>query len=1213
MINADILYRLIEKYGANEEKLLEEMPGEGRLDIFSNQTRGLFDIIALHKGQKVLLIGGYHIALIEYLLEQNIEVCILEEDMTYAKALKLRFEQNFSFFTMKEVKAQAEYFDYILLRGLHDDRAYHIYTHIDFFVNKGVKVLLAVENHHGMPYLLGAKRESRAYTREQLRDHLQEKGIDTYQFYYPYPDYHLPLEIYSDVYLPKKEDLKKDIKAYNYPRFTCKSVGESLTDVYEEIRDFMPSYLLLIGDMSDIYYIKYNRNRKSKYRIRTVIKEGGEGVHVEKEALLPEGKEHILSFYKKHGILSEENPSICYIKANISGSKAIFPYIRGESLLEYVGVCIKDGYVDREALEVYLQKIIPSLGTRNIDAVFDNFMIDGDTEEIYGLDYEWVSDTPLERKYSYFRALAGFYRRYQTDLKLSEDAFYAIFDIMAEDRKRFSDVEKAFQEDIHGNIQKIYLDNYFVDYYNAKRLSEEIAKYQYVEPAYRNALADIREEKSRQNRLLNDRKLSDDHIRNLEGMISALRLENEELRKANLHLIKWNIPYRLKRKLKSVWERYRESTVEVPKAEREILEFPIFEKPRVSIIIPVYNQIDYTYACLKSVLEHTDIPYEVIIADDVSDDETKYISEFVKNIKVIRNESNTGFLLNCNYAASYAEGEYIFFLNNDTQVKENYLRTLVNLMDKDESIGMSGSKLVYPDGRLQEAGGIIWSDGSGWNYGRLDDAKKSEYNYVKEVDYISGAAILVRRSLWEEIGGFDTRFVPAYCEDADLAFEIRKRGKRVVYQPKSEVIHFEGISNGTDIHGSGLKKYQVENSIKLREKWAKELKNQYDNIGMPDPFRARERSKDKKIILFIDHYVPTFDKDAGSKATYQYLKLLVKKGFIVKFIGDNFAKSEPYTSALESLGIEVLYGEEKRNSILDWIRRYKEEIHLVYMNRPHISIKYIDFFKAETDIKVIYFGHDLHFLREEREYALHKKEENKKNSEYYKKMEFHILKKADMNYYPSCVEVDYLHLYDEDLPLRAITLCVYEEFCEKFKDIKDTEDILFVGGFGHRPNKDALYYFLEEIWEKVQKNLNLRLYIVGSGADEELIAYCNSKKNIIFKGFVSDEELADLYTDVRMVIAPLRYGAGVKGKILEALYYGKPVLTTSIGAEGIQKADETMLIKDSAESFAETLISAYEDIALLQGLQANAKAYIKEYHSIDAVWKIIEGDFTNGR
>lgn len=183
--------------------------------------------------------------------------------------------------------------------------------------------------------------------------------------------------------------------------------------------------------------------------------------------------------------------------------------------------------------------------------------------------------------------------------------------------------------------------------------------------------------------------------------------------------------------------------------------------PVISIVIPVYNQFEYTYLCIKSILENSgDVAYEIIIADDCSIDLTTKIDEIIHGVHTIHNESNLRFLRNCNNAAKQARGQYILFLNNDTQVQADWLAPLIELIERDDSIGMVGSKLVYPDGRLQEAGGILWQDGSAWNYGNRANPDEPEFNYVKEADYISGAAIMIRKSLWEEIGGFDERFVP---------------------------------------------------------------------------------------------------------------------------------------------------------------------------------------------------------------------------------------------------------------------------------------------------------------------------------------------------------------------------------------------------------------------------------------------------------------------
>lgn len=638
----------------------------------------------------------------------------------------------------------------------------------------------------------------------------------------------------------------------------------------------------------------------------------------------------------------------------------------------------------------------------------------------------------------------------------------------------------------------------------------------------------------------------------------------------------------------------------------EKLIFNNQNNPKVTIIIPVYNQFTYTYNCLKSILANSgDVSYEIIIADDVSNDLTTRLSEVAENITIVRNETNQMFLRNCNNAAKYAKGEYILFLNNDTQVQENWLQPLVDLIERDDKIGMVGSKLIYPDGTLQEAGGIIWGDGHAWNYGNGQNPNNPEFNYVKEVDYISGASLMIRTKLWKEIGGFDDNFAPAYCEDSDLAFEVRKHGYKLMYQPASVVVHFEGKSNGTDT-STGIKKYQVENSKKLAAKWKDEFAKQ--SLQESDLFHARERSQNKKTILVIDHYVPTFDRDAGSKTTWQYLKMFVKKGYNVKFIGDNFFQDDVYTPALEQLGIEVLYGPWYAANYKQWIIDNQDNVDFVYLNRPHISEKYIDFLKEETNIKCIYYGHDLHFLRIAREYDLCGDKALQEESEDWKRREFHIMKKADMNYYPSFVEVDEIHKIDSNIPVKAITAYVYEKFREDIPlDFAKRNGILFVGGFGHPPNEDAVLWFAENVYPLILKEQDIPFYVVGSNATDKVKKLAG--KNIIIKGFVTEEELKELYDTCKLVVVPLRYGAGVKGKVVEAMYNGVPMVTTTVGAEGLKGIEQFVEIADEPEEFAGKVLSLYNDNSRLVETVNNYQQYIKENNSVDAVWNIVADDF----
>ena len=646
-----------------------------------------------------------------------------------------------------------------------------------------------------------------------------------------------------------------------------------------------------------------------------------------------------------------------------------------------------------------------------------------------------------------------------------------------------------------------------------------------------------------------------------------------------------------------------------PPSNYELLEFPKYDSPLVSIIIPVYNQFHYTYSCLKSILENTpDIQYEVIIADDGSTDETVNISKIVKNVTVVNDGINRGFLRNCNHASKFAKGKYLLFLNNDTNVQPNWLNSLVELIENDPKIGLVGSKLVYPDGRLQEAGGIIWNDASGWNYGRLDDPELPQYNYVKEVDYISGASIMIRKNLWEEIGGFDERYAPAYFEDSDLAFEVRKHGYKVVYQPKSVVVHFEGISHGTDVN-SGIKSYQTSNKQKFLEKWGHVLeKEHFENAK--NVFSARDRSHLKKTLLMIDHYVPHFDKDAGSRTVFQYLKLFVEIGFNVKFVGDNFFKHEPYTKRLEEMGIEVLYGNYYASNFKEWLKTNGAYIDYTFLNRPHISIKYIDLIKKYTNSKIIYYGHDLHFLREQREYQVNQNPELLKSSENWKKIETELISKSNVVFYPSQVEIDEVRKLFPDASAEVVPAYIYNsnDVMSHFEGFSRRKDILFVGGFGHRPNIDAVVWFVEEIFPKIVSEIpDIKFYVVGSNPPD-VIKNLQSNQ-IVVTGFISDEELERYYRECKLVVVPLRFGAGVKGKVIEAMYYQVPIVSTDVGVEGLQDIESYIVTANNGQEFANAVVSLYNDTEKLEQLAANSREYVRKHFSKEAVLKVFQKHF----
>ena len=639
--------------------------------------------------------------------------------------------------------------------------------------------------------------------------------------------------------------------------------------------------------------------------------------------------------------------------------------------------------------------------------------------------------------------------------------------------------------------------------------------------------------------------------------------------------------------------------------------FLIADVPKVSIIIPVHNNFNYTYECISSILKAEDlISYEIIISNDMSTDETNLIKykyfENSSNIFIHNNNHKIqNFLLNCNNAMKRARGKYLLFLNNDTKVHKGWLTFLLKLIESDQKIGMVGSKFIFPDGVLQEAGGIVWSNGECLNFGVGNNADLPEYNYVKEVDYISGASILIRKSVWEKIGGFDERYIPAYYEDTDFAFQLRKYGYKVLYQPLSIVEHYTGVSNGKNLT-SGIKKYQEMNKIKFIKKWENGLKHQPEQ---GNTFLARDRCFNKSRIFVIDRFVPNFDRDAGGRCSFMYLILFQELGLQVTFLGDNLQKIEPYTTLLQQKGIEVLYGESYGfENLENWFKSNLKYFKYVYLQRQYIGEKYLDIIRKYCPGKIFYFAHDLHHIRLAREYNITHDQSKYNESEYAKKVEMEIFNKVDVIHVVGDFEYRYLKKIFKNKIIRNIPLFIYtHKYSDIEKDFSKRNGLIFVGGFLHTPNVDGVLWFSKEIFPKIlEKFPNIIWYIVGSDIPEEIKRL--ESKNIKIEGYLSDKDLHLLYLQCRIAIAPLRFGAGVKGKILEAAHNQIPLVTTSIGGEGIDKSIGSFVVENNSEKMAKIICELYEDYFKLRQMSDSGQILIDKYFSLEKTKEILMKD-----
>jgi GT2 family glycosyltransferase len=610
------------------------------------------------------------------------------------------------------------------------------------------------------------------------------------------------------------------------------------------------------------------------------------------------------------------------------------------------------------------------------------------------------------------------------------------------------------------------------------------------------------------------------------------------------------------------------------------IRFSQVEEPLVSVVMVTYGNWPLVQRSLEALRDRTDPVYEVIVVDSASPDETpQRLASEVEGAQLVLSEENLGFGGGSNLGAEKARGRYLCFLNSDAMVEPGWLDPLLEVLEESPKAGAAVPMLLNPDGSIQEAGSVIDSVGWPLAFGRGESPDTLAHRFRREVDYGSAACMLVRREDFQAIEGFDPAYGIGYFEDVDLCFRLKERGLRTVYEPRSRVVH--------ELHGSGTsvqaQQRMIANRALFYRRWSERLARRPNLVELPTNRARLVAARDAEVvdrILVLDDRVPFHDRGSGDPRMAKLLLELVDlwpEARITLAAADG-REAERYAEPLLAAGIEVVAPP------IDWQRWFESRMFhysVAIVSRGSNVTRFAGLLEQTQPQAMRAFDTEaltfrrlermVGFLEDSADVARVSAEANA-----VRQVELGALHESSVVFAVSEEEKEFIAEVAQGVP--TFVLPNWLEPVRRPAGFQERQDLLFFGGFlagAGSPNEDALLYLVADVmpllWES---DPELMLHVVGADPTPAVEALHSERVNVV--GYVEDP--AEWLARTRVHVSPMRFGSGIKLKLLDSMAAGQPFVTTQVGAEGLPLGPlGTALVAEEPAALAELVHALYTD------------------------------------